>query len=84
LAKFARSHFSTLIFRNIRVRTSHKTELYVDSEKWNVNTNLRINPSFDWDTDTLSYADLKISNLHRENHGGHKMTITIIGGITAE
>merc|ERR1712080_622517 len=73
-----------IYFKNIKVKTSHKTELFVDSSKWNINTNIKINPSYDWETETISYADLKISNLIKQNHGGHKITVTIIGGITFE
>jgi hypothetical protein len=73
-----------IYFRNIRVTSPSNTELYVDSLGWNIHTNLRVNPSFTWGQETLTYADMAVGEFHQQNHGGHKMTVTIIGGVTFE
>ena len=49
-----------------------------------VDANLFTNPEYSWETESLTYADLVLGNIHKENHGGHRMTGTIKGGITFE
>jgi len=71
-------------FKDVRVTSPHNTELSVDGQGWSVNTHARVNPSFNWSTETLSYADMILGDFHKENHGGHKMTVTIKGGVTFE
>lgn len=73
-----------IYFKNIRLMTPHKTHLYVDSNSWKVDANLFTNPEYSWETESLTYADLVLGNIHKENHGGHRMTGTIKGGITFE
>merc|ERR1712130_499320 len=51
---------------------------------WDIQSSLNVQPSFSWHSEQMTYGDLIVGDVHRENHGGHKMTVTIVGGITFE
>ena len=73
-----------IYFKNVHIRSPYNTEFFVDQTGWNINTNLRVNPSFDWGSQAMTYADMILGNYQVQDHGGHKISVTIIGGVSFE